>query len=178
MDWRSIWAKSSIEPSLRELIKLRASQINEDRGNLSSPYQALVDFYHAFNHHDMVAMADNWAQSDEVVMDNPLGGIKRGWSEIRPVYERIFNGGAAVKVAFFDYTIHESGNVFYAVGRERGSLRMGRNQLDLSIRTTRVFKKLDGRWRQLHHHGSIDDPAALATYQSAVRKPDERIALR
>jgi hypothetical protein len=26
---------------------------NEDRGNLSSPYQALVDFYHAFNHHDM-----------------------------------------------------------------------------------------------------------------------------
>lgn len=101
-----------------------------------------------------------------------------GVSEIRPVYERIFNGGAAVKVAFFDYTIHESGNVFYAVGRERGSLRMGRNQLDLSIRTTRVFKKLDGRWRQLHHHGSIDDPAALATYQSAVRKPDERIALR
>lgn len=31
----------------------------------------------------LLAITDNWAQSDDVAMDNPLGGIKRGWSQIR-----------------------------------------------------------------------------------------------
>jgi hypothetical protein len=27
----------------------------------------------------------------------------------------------------------------------------------------------DGGWRQYHHHGSIDDPAALRAYQQAIQ---------
>lgn len=38
----------------------------------------------------------NWDQTPEIAMDNPLGGIKRGWDEIRAVYDRIFNGPAKV----------------------------------------------------------------------------------
>ena len=140
----------------------------EGQGNLSSPYQALVQFYCAFNHRDMEAMEDNWAQSDEIAMDNPLGGIKRGWGEIRPVYERIFNGPAKVYVEYYDYTIHETDGMFYAVGRERGYFRLAENEVKLAIRTSRVFKKMDGRWKQVHHHGSIDDPELLAGYQTAV----------
>jgi len=67
---------------------------HEIQGDLSSPYQALVQFYRAFNSKDMEMMAENWARSDEIAMDNPLGGIKRGWEEIQQVYERIFNGPA------------------------------------------------------------------------------------
>jgi len=58
----------------------------EEQGSLSSPYQALVQFYCAFNSGDMQMMSENWAQSDEIAMDNPLGGIKRGWGEIQSVY--------------------------------------------------------------------------------------------
>jgi limonene-1,2-epoxide hydrolase len=87
---------------------------------LSSPYQSLMQFYRAFNNHDMKLMAENWLQSDEIAMDNPLGGIKRGWAEIKAVYERIFNNPATVYVEFYDYTIHEAAEMFYAVGRERG----------------------------------------------------------
>ncbi len=54
----------------------------EKQGDLLSPYQALVQFYCAFNSGNMQMMSENWAQSDEIAMDNPLGGIKRGWSEI------------------------------------------------------------------------------------------------
>ncbi len=57
----------------------------EDQGRLSSPYQALVQFYCAFNSGDVHMMAENWAQSDDVPMDNPLGGIKRGWADIEAV---------------------------------------------------------------------------------------------
>ena len=137
-------------------------------GDLSSPLQALSQFYRAFNARDMKTMAQNWAQSDDIVMDNPLGGLKRGWSEIQPVYAHIFEGPAEVYVEYFDYTLHESPSMFYTVGRERGYLRTGGEEIALAIRTTRVFRKIEGRWRQVHHHGSIEEPGLLARYQAAV----------
>lgn len=141
---------------------------NENQHDLSSPYHALVQFYAAFNGCDMTEMAANWAQIPDIAMDNPLGGIRRGWEEIGPVYRKIFAGPARVYVEYYDYTIHESGEMFYTVGRERGFFRLGEREVDLAIRTSRVFMKMEGRWRQVHHHGSIDDPELLARYQEAV----------
>ncbi len=140
----------------------------EDQGDGEKPYQALVRFYKAFNNGDMGLMSENWLQSDEVAMDNPLGGIKRGWLEISAVYEKIFSGPAHVYVEYYDYTIHEAGEMFYAVGRERGYFKMGADEVDLAIRTSRIFKRIDGVWKQVHHHGSIEDPALLDRYQKAV----------
>src|SRR5262245_38661009 len=137
---------------------------NEDMGDLSQPEQVLAQFYRAFNTRDMILMADNWEQSEEAIMDNPLGGIKRGWQEIRAVYERIFNSSAKVQVEFYDYAIQHCGDVFLAIGRERGRLAQGERKLDLSIRTTCVFRSSGERWRQAHHHGSVDDPAMLDAY--------------
>lgn len=142
---------------------------NENPEDPSSPFYALVQFYHAFNTRNIMLMSQNWAQTDEIAMDNPLGGIKRRWDEIRAVYERIFNGPAKVYVEFYDYTIHEAEAMFYAVGRARGEFRIGGNIVKLAIRTTRIFKLFDGQWRQVHHHGSIDDPTLLAHYQTVVR---------
>lgn len=69
----------------------------------------------------MVMMSMNWAQADDISMDNPLGGIKRGWSEIKAVYHRIFSSPTQVYVEFYDYTIHQTADeMIYAVGRERG----------------------------------------------------------
>ena len=141
----------------------------ESRIDPSSPIGALTEFYRAFNERDLDLMARNWDASDEASMDNPLGEIRRGWGQIRPVYERIFGGRATVTVAFHDYTIHQFADSFLAVGRERGSFENGGVALDLRIRTSRIFRRVDGRWRQIHHHGSIDDADLLARYQAAVR---------
>lgn len=129
---------------------------------------ALAQFYAAFNSRDLALMAANWSHGD-VAMDNPVGGIARGWDAIRSVYERIFDSDARVSVEFYDYTLHESAELGYAVGRERGSLTRGGKELRLAIRTTRVFRREDGVWRQVHHHGSMDDAERLARYQSMVR---------
>ena len=143
---------------------------SEDKQGLAEPIKTLSDFYAAFNNRDLGKMANNWAQTDEIAMDNPVGGIKRGWEEIKAVYERIFNGKAKVYVEFYDYTIHEQGEMFYAVGRERGEFRIGETVVDLSIRTSRVFQLINGQWRQVHHHGSIDEPELLSRYQQAIRE--------
>lgn len=147
----------------------------EDAWEGTSPFQALVRFYRAFNSGDLEMMSESWAQSDEIAMDNPVGGIKRGWPEIQEVYTRIFEGPAIVNVEFYDYTIHETPEMFFAVGRERGVFRIGAEAIPLAIRTSRIFLKIDGRWRQVHHHGSIDDPDLLDRYQRAVVGTDEKI---
>ncbi|TAN35987.1 MAG: hypothetical protein EPN23_09795 [Verrucomicrobia bacterium] len=133
-----------------------------------SALAALVQFYHAFNTRDLAEMELNWENTPDVAMDNPLGGIKRGWEEISAVYCRIFGGPAQVYVEFFDYTLHEHGEVFYVVGRERGRFAKGGEVIPLAIRTSRIFRKTPTGWKQIHHHGSIEDPALLERYQKAV----------
>lgn len=143
----------------------------ETKKLLTLQMKALSSFYQALNNRDMGMMAQNWVPTDEAVMDNPLGGIRRGWNEIKTVYERIFASPARYWFAFYDYSYHESGEVFFVVGRERGQFTTDVTTLDMAIRTSRIFLLFDGEWRQIHHHGSIEDPALLAAYQKAVRTP-------
>ena len=130
---------------------------------------ALIDFYTAFNGSDFMLMQNNWYNHKEIAMDNPLGGIKRGWDEIKSIYQRIFTGQAKVYVEFYDYSIIELEGGFCAVGRERGFVQVGEKQLDLEIRTSRVYKLINGAYKQVHHHGSIETPELLKEYQDLVR---------
>jgi ketosteroid isomerase-like protein len=141
----------------------------EYSGGQQEPMQALAQFYHALNERDIETMRENWINSDAAAMDNPLGGIKRGWHEISKTYEALFRSPGVYRFEFFDYTFHQSGDIFYVVGRERGELSANGHQMKLAIRTSRVFwRDTEGKWRQAHHHGSIDEPQMLAEYQQAV----------
>lgn len=132
-----------------------------------TPLGALSEFYRAFNNRHMELMRKNW-HHEECVLDNPLGGIRRGWSEIEPLYDRLFHGPAKVQVVFFDYTLHIGEDIFCAAGRERGVFSRGEDQLDLAIRTSRIYRRVNGRWKQIHHHGSIENPDLLEQYQRLV----------
>lgn len=142
---------------------------SEYAGDQREISQALAQFYHGLNSRDIKLMEQNWSDTADAVMDNPLGGIKRGWSEIRTTYEKLFQTKGAYRFEFYDYTLHESADLFYAVGRERGQLHVDGRTMRLTIRTTRIFRRDKAQsWRQVHHHGSIDDPQMLAAYQEAV----------
>ena len=47
-----------------------------------SALDALIDFYRAFSTSDLEALDANWAEGDAPSMDNPIGGIRRGWPAI------------------------------------------------------------------------------------------------
>jgi len=132
-------------------------------------HETLVAFYKAFNERDFELMQENWLNTEEIAMDNPLGGIKRGWEEIKSIYTRIFTGQAKVYVEFYDYTIVDFEGGFVAIGRERGSVVINDKKLELAIRTSRVYKLINGTYKQIHHHGSIEDPALLKAYQDLVQ---------
>jgi hypothetical protein len=139
-------------------------------GDPAQPRYALAQFYRALNARDLTLMEQNWESSPEAAMDNPLGGIKRGWLEIRQTYEALFNASWTYSFEFWDYTLHRSADVFWVVGRERGRLTKEEETLELAIRTTRLFRWRGGAWHQAHHHGSIEDPQMLARYLTAVRQ--------
>ena len=141
----------------------------EEIADLLQPRCALTQFYRALNCRDLALMEQNWADSEEAAMDNPLGGIKRGWPEIRSVYERLFETPWTYSFEFWAYTEHRAADVYWVVGRERGYLARDDDRLDLAIRTTRLFQRTGDRWRQVHHHGSIEDAQMLARHVSAIR---------
>lgn len=131
---------------------------------------ALETFYHAFNRRSLELLGAVWLDDPLVQLNNPLGGILRGAEAIRSLYARVFDGPARVWVEFGDIVeFRAAGTVVYA-GRERGEFTVGATVVPLAIRTSRVFTHTSGvGWRQVHHHGSIDDPDALRAYQQAVR---------
>jgi hypothetical protein len=51
---------------------------NERVLDVSDP---LAHAYRALNQRDITLMQENWERTGDAAMDNPLGGIKRGWSE-------------------------------------------------------------------------------------------------
>lgn len=140
----------------------------------ASPVAALTAFYRAFNARDHALMAANWLQTDAASMMNPLGGITQGWASIREVYKRIFDGAARVSVMFHDYTLHVTEDLFLAAGRERGLLQVDGRRIELAIRTTRLYTAHEGGWKQLHHHGSMDDPGLLSEYRRILLNNDTR----
>lgn len=141
---------------------------SEPHDGLDTPLDALRSFYCAFNHQNLPLMREVWLSGNEPSMDNPIGGIRRGWEEIEQGYHKLFHGSAKVEVEFHDYTLQVHGDFATAVGRERGTCTVGDQSLTLAIRTSRIFVRRAGQWKQLHHHGSVEDPALLSQYQALI----------
>ncbi|WP_431918688.1 YybH family protein [Amycolatopsis tucumanensis] len=130
---------------------------------------ALETFYFAFNQRDSDVFARVWTQDALAQLNNPLGGILRGGEAISALYDKVFHGPARVTVTFGDVVEYAGNGHALFAGRETGSYVVDGREVPLRIRTSRYFRYEDGRWAQFHHHGSIDDAAELAAYQSAIR---------
>ncbi|HDH03498.1 MAG TPA: DUF4440 domain-containing protein [Actinobacteria bacterium] len=129
---------------------------------------ALESFYFAFNNGDLDVFGQVWVAHDLIRLKNPLGGILEGIEPITNLYAGIFNGPADVWVEFHDIVAYDAGDAVVFSGRERGEFAKAGLTVPLDIRTTRVLHHVDGRWGQIHHHGSITDADLLTTYRNAV----------
>lgn len=130
----------------------------------------LESFYYAFNHRDIDVFSHLWLDHPQVQLNNPLGGMIFGKSNITILYEKIFTGTAAVWVAFNHILVFETPQVVTFAGQEIGEFNNLETKLPLQIRTTRIlsYDEQSHRWGLVHHHGSIDNPDLLTQYQSAV----------
>lgn len=141
----------------------------EPNADGTTPWRALCEFYRAVNSRDLTLVSRNWAHSGEATMDDPMAGIRRGWASIREVYEHLLEGPALVHAELVDYTLHETADVAWFVGCERGYIRARGKETPFAIRATRVFRRIDARWRQVHSHGSIGDARLLERYHASLQ---------
>ena len=142
---------------------------SENSVDISEPLISLIQFYKAFNEGSLSLMRKNWLNDPSVSMANPLGEIRKGWVEIEHLYSSLFSGPITVYVEFYDFSVYCQRDTFLAVGRERGHCSIDGSTIELAIRTSRFYVRRGGCWKQLHHHGSIDNPKLLQDYQTAVR---------
>jgi ketosteroid isomerase-like protein len=121
---------------------------------------ALETFYRAFNTRDLDLLTTVWLDDPLVQLNNPVGGLLRGRDAIADLYARVFQSEAGVWVQFEDIVEVATETCAIFAGRERGEFTAAQETLTLQIRTSRcfVYAEQGGGWRQVHHHGSIDDP--------------------
>lgn len=147
-----------------------ANRLDEvTRPGLDGALAALESFYHAFNNADLEVFRQVWLPDDLIRLNNPLGGIREGIDTITELYRGIFEGPATVWVEFHDIVAYPGADLVVFAGRERGEFRVGSTTVPLEIRTSRVLRRRDGRWGQVHHHGSITDTEQLTAYRIAVQ---------
>ncbi len=140
------------------------------RPGVDGAHAALETFYYAFNTRSLDLLRRIWADDPLTQLDNPVGGVVRGTEEIAALYARIVAGPVRVRAELWDIVRYATPTMVVFAGRERGAYEHDGASEPLDIRTTRIFRYVDGQgWRQIHHHGSIDDPERLARYQRAVR---------
>ncbi len=145
-----------------------------DRTGVDGAEAALETLYYALNHRILSLFRQMWVDDPFSQLDNPVGGIARGTDEIAALYARIFNGAVRVKVELRDVVRYVTPEIVVFAGTEQGTYEVDGQVIPLTIRTTRIFRYVEGLgWRQMHHHGSIDQPEALARYQRAVFGPRE-----
>jgi len=131
----------------------------------------LESFYFAFNNRNLEVLSKVWADHELIQLNNPLGGILRGYEAIAALYGQVFTEPASVWVELNDIVEFQTEDMIVFAGRETGEFTKNNQTLPLSIRTSRVIQWFGSEtgWKQVHHHGSIDDSRHLEAYQQAVR---------
>ncbi|WP_432941928.1 YybH family protein [Kribbella sp. CA-253562] len=131
---------------------------------------ALETFYAALNQRDLDTLVRVWPADPLAQLNNPVGGILRGTEAIADLYDKVFHGRVRLTVTFGDIVEYLGADHAVFAGRETAEYAVDNGPaVPITFRTTRYLRYHEGRWLQFHHHGSVDDPKALAAYQAAVR---------
>jgi pyrroloquinoline quinone (PQQ) biosynthesis protein C len=181
----------AIEESVRDSLNIRAliwselEQICDEKytgslvingketGKLSPEYKALSEYYNALNNANIDMMKNNWSKKEDVAFTNPLGGIVHTYDDVIESHRELFSSPIGIDVEYYDFKINKMKNGFSVVGRERGSMSIGGKSIDIGFRTSRLFVKENGEYKQLHHHGSFEN---LDIQNKVMRELDKYLA--
>jgi ketosteroid isomerase-like protein len=113
-------------------------------------------FYEAFEQRDLDAMSDAWEHDDDVVCTHPGWRSLQGWGAVAASWFALFGGPQQLQFILIGEKARVDGDVAWVtveenlIGDGGGSTAMALN----------VFRRRDGRWRMVAHHGSHVAPNA------------------
>ena len=118
----------------------------------TSPQDAAVAFYQAFEARDLDAMMTAWADDEDIVCVHPGGSRMVGYDAVRSGWEQLFSGDAKLAFRLDEIVVLET------VGLAMQSAIEHVTTADGTVRgtavATNVFLRTPSGWRMVCHHAS------------------------
>jgi ketosteroid isomerase-like protein len=140
---------------------------------LEAVQRANQSFYRAFETLDLAEMEAAWAHGGQVTCLHPGWPLCAGWTEVRDSWARIFANTPSIGFEILDERIDVAGDMAWVVCTERIRQRAG-GALEGAVVATNVFRRVDGQWRMVHHHGS-PEVARVQRPAPVARRPGRKV---
>jgi ketosteroid isomerase-like protein len=111
-------------------------------------------FYRAFEKKDIEAMESIWSRGISSVCIHPGRAALRGWENIRPSWQKIFQNTAYLEIETTIVTTETGGDLAYVIVIENVLQVAQRKRLEARSMATNIFEQMGGKWYLVHHHGS------------------------
>jgi ketosteroid isomerase-like protein len=118
--------------------------------------KANEEFYAAFEALDIDRMEACWLHDEEVRCIHPGWDAMCGWAQVRRSWAAIFANSAYIQFFLTDVRVHVDADTAWVTCAENilaGGAGAPEIQ-DAKVLATNVFRRADGRWRMVLHHGS------------------------
>ncbi|MBS0321913.1 MAG: nuclear transport factor 2 family protein [Proteobacteria bacterium] len=127
----------------------------------TTPSDAALAFYQAFEARDLDAMMATWADDEEIVCVHPGGPRLVGFDAIRAAWEQIFANDVRLTFRIEDVVTIDTVGLALQSGHEHIYQQDGTAR-GVAVVTNVVMRTPSG-WRIVCHHASPAPPAAAAT---------------
>jgi len=132
----------------------------------TSPQDAALAFYQAFEAKDVDAMMATWAEDEDIVCVHPGGPRLVGYDAVRASWDRIFAGEGRVSFRLEQVVTIET--VGLAMQSAVENIHAGEASAHASALATNVFMRTPSGWRIVCHHASAAPPMAVAEKKGAL----------
>ena len=119
----------------------------------STPDEAEIAFYDAFERASLAAMMAVWAEADDVVCVHPQGPRLVGFEAVRESWMQIFASGATLRLRTTEVHRFDGQSVAVRSVVENVS-GLGENAPVSTVCATNVYELTEGGWRMVVHHAS------------------------
>jgi ketosteroid isomerase-like protein len=119
----------------------------------TTPADAALAFYQAFEAGDVDAMMATWADDEEIVCVHPGGTRLVGYTAVRAGWEQVFSGDARLRFRLDEIVVIETVGLAMQSAVEHISTGNDEEERGAAM-CTNVFMRTPTGWRVVMHHAS------------------------
>ena len=127
----------------------------------TSPQDAAIAFYQAFEAKDVDAMMATWAEDEDIVCVHPGGPRLVGYEAVRAGWEQLFTGETKLSFRLDEIVVIETVGLAMQSGVEHVTVGNDPKPRGAAI-ATNVFLRTPSGWRIVVHHASPAPAIAVA----------------
>jgi ketosteroid isomerase-like protein len=119
----------------------------------TSPQDAALAFYRAFEGKDVDAMMATWAEDEDIVCVHPAGPRLVGYEAVRLGWEHLFSAEAKLSFRLDEIVVIETVGLALQSAIEHVTVGNESQPRGMAI-ATNVFLRTPSGWRMVMHHAS------------------------